>query len=90
MKDEPTEHCAELACQEGNTPKSRQANRHIFPRKAGAALAVFLLCGGVATTQEDQSASQLRQYIDQQVGGLQKLVVPDDAHLPQARLPVEL
>ncbi len=35
----------------------------------------------------EESAKQLRGFIDQQVGGIQKLLVPDDAHLPQARLP---
>lgn len=34
-----------------------------------------------------QNAEELRQYIAQQVGGLDKLIVPDDAHLPPPRLP---
>jgi len=50
------------------------------------ALAISLLCGGVASAEGD-SPAQLRQFIDGQVGGIQKLVVPDDAHLPQPRLP---
>lgn len=36
---------------------------------------------------DEESAQQLRGFIDRQVGGIQKLLVPDDAHLPQARLP---
>jgi len=65
---------------------------------SAAALAVALLyCGAggpgpasvgvaVAAPAEDGGAEQLRQYIDQQVGGLQKFVVPDEAHLPQPLL----
>jgi hypothetical protein len=34
-----------------------------------------------------QNAEELRQYIGQQVGRLDKLIVPDDAHLPPPRLP---
>src|SRR5260370_3544217 len=30
---------------------------------------------------------QLRQFIGEQVGRIQKLMVPDNEHLPQARLP---
>jgi cytochrome c peroxidase len=36
---------------------------------------------------DDESAAELRQFIGQQVGGLDKLIVPDDAHLPPPRLP---
>jgi len=57
------------------------------------ALAISLLCGGVASAQgnsrDDNGSSpiQLRQFIGEQVGGIQKLMVPDNEHLPQARLP---
>lgn len=51
-----------------------------------AALTVFLLCGGAVAAQDEnssesrrESARELRQYIGQQVGGLDKLIVPDDA-----------
>jgi len=38
-------------------------------------------------SHSDPEPAQLRQFIDEQVGGIQELMVPDDAHLPQARLP---
>jgi cytochrome c peroxidase len=50
------------------------------------ALAISFLCGGVASAEGD-SPTQLREFVGEQVGGIQKLMVPDDAHLPQARLP---
>ena len=61
-------------------------------RAALAALAVTLLCGGLAAAHDDDdddrgrgrgNAAQLRQFISGQVGGLQKLMVPpDDASIP--------
>ena len=50
------------------------------------AVSLSLLCGGVAADKGD-SPTQLRQFIDQQVGGIEKLMVPaNDADLPQPRL----
>jgi len=50
-----------------------------------AALVALLACG-VAAAQDD-SPTALRRFIDQQVGGLSKLMVPEDnADLPQPRL----
>jgi cytochrome c peroxidase len=50
------------------------------------ALVAFLLCRGVAAAQ-GYSPTQLHQFIDQQVGGIHKLMVPaNDADLPQPRL----
>lgn len=57
-----------------------------FPRRGGNVLAIALLCSGVAAAQNIDPA-QLRQFIGGQVGGIQRLMVPDDAHLPQPRLP---
>jgi len=52
-----------------------------------ATLAVSLIYSGVAATQGN-SPIQLREFIDQQVGGIEKLMVPaHDADLPQPRLP---
>ena len=68
------------------TLASKPVDRHRFLKQVGGTLAISLLCGGVASAQDD-SPVQLRQFIGEQVGGIQKLVVPDDAHLPQARLP---
>jgi cytochrome c peroxidase len=68
------------------TLASKPVDRHRFLKQVGGALAISLLCGGVASAQGD-SPIHLRQFIGEQVGGIQKLMVPDDAHLPQARLP---
>jgi len=40
-----------------------------------------------STESRRENAGELRRYIGLQVGGLEKLMVPDDAHLPPARLP---
>lgn len=56
------------------------------PLCAALAVSLSLLCSGVAAAQGG-SPSQLRRFIGQQVGGLQKLMVPaHDADLPQPRL----
>jgi len=52
-----------------------------------AALAVSLSWVGVVAAQEGSSPVQLRRFIDQQVGGIQKMMVPaHNADLPQPRL----
>ncbi len=54
------------------------------------ALTLGLWCGGAAAERDDHdvSPSQLRRFIDNQVGGINKLKVPaDDLALPQPRLP---
>ena len=62
-----------------NTNSSRLANQYQIAR----ALAITLLSGGAVVAQ-DRSPSQLRRFIDQQVGGIEKLMVPtDDSKLPQ-------
>lgn len=62
-----------------NTNSSRLANQYQIAR----ALAITLLSGGAVVAQ-DSSPTQLRRFIDQQVGGIEKLMVPaDDAKLPQ-------
>jgi cytochrome c peroxidase len=66
----------------GDTPASKPVDRHRFLKQVAGAFAICLLCSGVASAQDE-----LRRYIGQQVGGLDKLIVPDDAHLPPARLP---
>src|SRR5882762_9923246 len=71
---------------QGDTTASKPVGLGRFIGHMAGALAISLLCGGVASAQGD-SPAQLRQFIDGQVGGIQKLVVPDDAHLPQPRLP---
>jgi cytochrome c peroxidase len=59
-------------------------NRSLAPTAMSAA--VFLLCLSAAA-DEGASPSQLRRFVDQQVGGIDKLKVPaNDADLPQPRL----
>ena len=78
---------------QGGTPASKPVDRRRFLKHMTGALAISLLCGGVASAQgnsRDDNGSrpiQLRQFIGEQVGGIQKLMVPDNEHLPQARLP---
>ena len=53
---------------------------------AALAIALPLVASGTATAQ-GVSAPQLRRYIDEQVGGIQKLIVPaHNSELPQPRL----
>jgi hypothetical protein len=48
-----------------------------------AALAASLFCCGAASADESNSPAHLRRFIDQQVGGLDKLKVPpDNASIP--------
>ena len=58
---------------------------HIGPFYAALAAFVVALCGVAAA--QGNSPTQLRRFIDEQVGGIQKLMVPaHDADLPQPRL----
>jgi hypothetical protein len=61
--------------QQGDTARLKPANLRTFLGKASAALAVFLLGGGIAAAQGN-SPVQLRQFIAQQVGGISNLQVP--------------
>jgi cytochrome c peroxidase len=86
MQNKAKEQFAEPTNRRGDTPTSRQQSSRSGPLLA--ALAVSLLCGGVAAAEDGNSPTRLRQFIDEQVGGIEKLMVPaDDADLPQARLP---
>src|SRR6266850_998633 len=90
MKNKPEVQLAEPGNRQGETP-SKPVDRHRFLKLVTGALAVFFLFySGVAPAQDESSENspaQLRRFIDERVGGIQKLMVPDDAHLPQARLP---
>ncbi len=66
---------AQSAYQQGDTARLKPANLRTFLGKASAALAVFLLGGGIAAAQGN-SPEQLRRFIGQQVGGIEKLQVP--------------
>jgi len=86
MKYKPKGQFADPTTQEGDSPTSNQQSS-----RSGSlltALAVSLFCGGVAIAHEGNGPTQLREFIDEQVGGIEKLMVPaNDADLPQARLP---
>src|SRR5262245_18198589 len=57
-----------------------------WKRQCASVLAMFVSCGGIAAAQGN-SPTQLRQFVDHQVGGIQKLMVPShNADLPQPRL----
>ncbi len=80
MKNEPRGRVAEP------TMKHQRSSR-CGPFRAALAVSLSLLCGGVAAAQ-GYSPTQLRRFIDQQVGGIAMLVVPaHDSALPQPRLP---
>jgi cytochrome c peroxidase len=68
--------------------ESRRPRR---PRLLGAAalgLIAVTIAGQTARAREDESPVQLRQFIDQQIGGIGKFVVPaTDAALPLPRNP---
>jgi cytochrome c peroxidase len=62
----------------------RPSRNGLFP--TALALAVSLLNGGIAAAQ-GSSPTLLRRFIDTQVGGIQRLMVPaHDSDLPQPRL----
>ena len=93
MRDEPKGYSPQLADQSGNARYLRRANRHRFFGWWIAVLAVIALCGEVASADDNgasesrrEIAKQLRQFIDQQVGGIDKLKVPaTDVDIPLPR-----
>lgn len=90
MKNEPKPRTGEPANRSDNTPTSKPVDRHLFQEliaRAGAAgLLLVSLSYGVAAAQGD-SPTQLRRFIDQQAGGIGRLMVPEqDAGLPQPQL----
>jgi cytochrome c peroxidase len=90
MRHQPKWQSAASTDPRSRPPRSKPADRHRFLAKTAGALAASLLCGAVAADSGDHGSSptQLRRFIDQQVGGIEKLMVPaNDADLPQPRLP---
>ena len=88
MMDKSEVQFSELGNLPEDPPASKPVNRHPFLKQVIGTLAICAFWGGVAPAQDqDISPVELRQFIGQQVGGLNKLIVPDDAHLPPARLP---
>src|SRR5258705_466186 len=89
MKSKPEVQLAEPGNRQGDTLKLKPAGRHAFLKLVAGAVAIFIpLFSGIAPAQDDSSENsptQLRRFIDQQVGRIQKVKVPDNDHLPQAR-----
>src|SRR5260370_17257540 len=76
---------------QADPPASKPSDRRRLLKHMTCALAISLLCGGGALAQNDNnngaSPDQLRQFIGQQVGGIQKLTVPptnDKIPVPRA------
>jgi Di-haem cytochrome c peroxidase len=86
---------AEPANRQGDTPTSKPVGRRLFLKKVVSALAFSLMCGAVALSGGDSASAsqgnspeQLREFIDRQVGGIDKLKVPaTDADIPLPRMP---
>lgn len=76
-----------------NRPEDTSTCSRSGAYRATLAMALSLLCGAASADrggheEHDTSPVRLRQFIDQQVGGIDKLMVPaKDADLPQPRLP---
>lgn len=92
MKKEANVQFGEAANRRGRPSNFASGNRTLLVKRAVTAAAVFLLIGvaalrrGTAAAQEE-GPPQLRRFIEQQVGGLQKLTVPaNNDDLPQPRL----
>ena len=71
----------------GEASMSMPYSQYGVLRRAAATLAVFLLCVGIAVADDDSTGPRdLRQFIDQQAGGLSALTVParsEDIPLPK-------
>jgi len=78
----------------GDASTSRTRSRRSFSRQLrsgtlGVAIGCSLLSGSAgALSKQGESPDQVRRFIDQQVGGLENLMVPaENADLPQPMLP---
>src|SRR6516225_5976654 len=86
MNDKPDRQFTEAANRPGSTPTSKA--QHLFTKqlaRAGSAglLLLSVLCGVASAQDNGASPAQLRQFIGQQVGGINKLKVPaTDADIP--------
>ena len=66
--------------------KPRSNHRQTLLKGAALSLIIAALSGQAAVAHDSGDAQQLRQFIDQQVGGIHKLVVPaTDAAIPLPR-----
>jgi cytochrome c peroxidase len=86
MMIESKRQFAERANRQRRNSTSKPLGRHLFLEQVAGVVTVSLLCGGVVAAQGN-SSTQLRRFLDNQIGGIQKLMVPaHDADLPQPRL----
>ncbi|MEO8127142.1 MAG: cytochrome c peroxidase [Bryobacteraceae bacterium] len=82
MKNEPRRRFGARA----SKPVKRHLPHELIARAGAAGLILVSFTCGVAAAQ-GSSPTQLREYIDQQVGGIRKLMVPArDSDLPQPQL----
>ena len=83
---------AQLGRRSDTRAATRAGRSKTGQRVAATTLALTLLLGGISVANDDDdddrgrgqgNAAQLRQFIDRQVGGIQKLMVPaNDAAIP--------
>jgi Di-haem cytochrome c peroxidase len=84
MKSKPEVQLAEPWNRQGDTLKLKPVGRHRLLKLVAGAVAIFVpLFSGIALAQDnstrkdsDNSPVQLRQFIGQQVGGIDKLQIP--------------
>src|SRR5437660_4130750 len=90
MKKETNGHLRVPLNNKGDSLAYEPAYRHLFltpVTRAGALGLLFISFCGIAGAQ-GSSPTQLRQFIDQQVGGINKLKVPAaDTDIPVLRMP---
>ena len=90
MKNEPSGPFQAPVNRYGNAPTSKPSDRRSFQtqaaRRGALTLLLISLCGVAAA--QDNSPAGVRRFIDQQVGGIDKLKVPaKDADIPVPRQP---
>src|SRR5262249_15772233 len=91
MKSRPNRQFERSAKRQGSPPISKP--QYLFlkpaPRAGSAGLLLLSLSCGVASAQDNgNSSTQLRRFVGQQVGGIDKLKVPaTDAAIPLPRMP---
>jgi len=86
MMNESKRQPTERANQQRGAAPSKAVGQYLLLGQTAGVLAVFLLSGGVPAAQGN-SPTQLRRFVDQRIGGIEKLMVPaHDADLPQPRL----
>ena len=88
--NEPKGHFRVPVKRQEDTPTSKPSDRHLFQTLVGrvGALGLMLISLGGVAAAEDDSPTQLRRFIGQQVGTIDRLKVPaTDADIPLPRLP---